>query len=187
MSTLFYLEKLFSGQDRVIFYDVLDYRKSSGCVHVYIWACTKKNASQERAWTTSFLLILSPSIPETTKNEATKGWMFGEWGEKGKSPLSNETLTQVHTLECGQYVWSRKHGSKTADRGQEQTAIWPRTRAGEAPTWVQVSAPTRLSSCTIPGTPCCQWPHYLSLMGSSRLWHAWTPQHEAFQTVIVNK
>ena len=56
-------------------YDVLDYRKYGvyACVHISMHEqkiCPRKKLGQLH--TDSFLLILSPSVPKTIKNEATK-------------------------------------------------------------------------------------------------------------------
>lgn len=143
----------------------------SVCMCTYEYArgkmCPRKKRGQLHIH--SFLLILSPSIPKIIKNEAIKS-RSGE--RKGISPLSNQTQTQTHNLECGKYLWSRKHGSKTVDGVLRTNSPCDlRLRADEALQGrVHVSVPTRLSSCPIPGIPRCQRPHYLCHAGSSRPW-----------------
>ena len=170
MNTLFYLEKPWLSQYWVTMYDVLDYRKYGvyACVHISMHEqkiCPRKKLGQLH--TDSFLLILSPSVPKTIKNEATKS-RSGE--RKGRSPFSNQTLTQAHNLKCGNYLWNRKHGSQSTDGVLRTNGLCDlRAKAQESLQGrVHVSVPTWLSSCPIPGTPHCQQPPYLHHGGSSR-------------------
>ena len=156
----------------VIIYYVLDYRKYGvhACVHISMHEkkiCPRKKLGQLH--NDSFLLILSPSVPKTVKNEATKS-RSGE--RKGRSPLSKQTLTRAHNLKCGNYLWNRKHRSQSVDGVLRTNGLCDlRAKAQE---WLQdavlVSVPTWLSSCPTPGTPCCQQPPYLHHRGSSRQW-----------------
>lgn len=129
--------------------------------------CPRKKLGQLH--TDTFLLILSPSVPKTVKNEATKS-RSGE--RKGRSPLFNQTLTQAHNLKCGNYLWNRKHGSQSIVGVLRTNGLCGlRAKAQESPQGgVHVSVPTRLSSCPIPGTLHCQQPPYLHHEGSSRQW-----------------
>lgn len=156
----------------VIIYDVLDYRKYGlyACVRISMRekkTCPRKKLGQLH--TDTFLLILSPSVPKTVKNEATKS-RSGE--RKGRSPLFNQTLTQAHNLKCGNYLWNRKHGSQSIVGVLRTNGLCGlRAKAQESPQGgVHVSVPTRLSSCPIPGTLHCQQPPYLHHEGSSRQW-----------------
>lgn len=169
MNTLFYLEKPWLSQYWVIIYDVLDYRKYGvhACIHISMHE--KKIRPRKKLGqlhNDSFLLILSPSVPKTVKNEATKS-RSGE--RKGRSPLSKQTLTRAHNLKCGNHLWNRKHRSQSVDGVLRTDGL--RDLRAKAQEWLQdvalVSVPTWLSSCPTPGTPRCQRPPCLQHRGCS--------------------
>lgn len=144
-------------------------RSACMCTYKHSWKkiCPRKKLGQLH--NDSFLLILSPSVPKTVKNEATKS-RSGE--RKGRSPLSKQTLTRAHNLKCGNHLWNRRHGSQSVDGVLRTNGLCDlRAKAQEwLPGAVRVSVPTWLSSCPTPGTRRCQQPPYLHHRGSSRQW-----------------